>query len=51
MAKDKVLAEIDEELRAINVKLKKVLSKTNVLLDEPVGKPQEIKNDEDGQQE
>ena len=50
-AKDKMLDEIDEELRAIDVRLKEVLSKTDDLLKEFKEEPEADNQDSEEQPE
>jgi hypothetical protein len=48
--KDVLIEEIDKELRAIDVKLKKILSKTDALLKEPANGTEEADNGGDKEQ-
>ena len=43
--KDELIEEIDKELRAIDARLKKVLSKTDALLKESANEPKEGESD------
>lgn len=45
--KDALIEEIDKELRAINVKLKKTLSKTDAVLKECTNETKEAENGQD----
>jgi len=49
--RDELIEEIDKELRAIDAKLKKVLSKTDSLLKESADEPREVENGDNGKED